>query len=323
VLIRPTRFLGGSYIGGMTFVPTFATRPSFLGIENSDRDAAICIAGIPYDLGTSNRPGTRFGPAAIRQASRMLVDGDHPISRATPGAGDIADIGDFLIAHGDIQGSLAAIEAQAKSLRHLVALGGDHTVTLALLRALAARTGRLALVHFDAHVDTWPESFGQRFGHGSPFYHAINEGLVDPRHTVQVGIRSPMDREVHDWTTGKGVTILYAEEVHEAGPRAVAERIRAVIGDAPAYLTFDIDALDPAFAPGTGTPEIGGLATWQAQAILRRLAGIDFRGMDVVEVCPPYDHAEITALAGATLAWEYLALRAPARKKGKDPSVNG
>jgi agmatinase len=190
-------------------------------------------------------------------------------------------------------------------------LGGDHTVTLGLLRALASRRGPLALVHFDAHVDTWPESFGQRYGHGSPFYHAIEEGLVDPRRMVQIGIRSPMDKAVYDWTVGKGVAIIFAEAVHEAGPPATAERIREVIGDAPAYLTFDIDALDPAFAPGTGTPEIGGLATWQAQAIMRRLAGLNFAGMDVVEVSPPYDVSEITALAGATLAWEYLALLAP------------
>ncbi len=295
----------------MTATPTFATRPSFLGIERTGRDAATCIAGIPYDLGTSNRPGARFGPAAIRQASRMLVDGDHPIAGNAPAALDIADIGDFAIAHGDILGSLRAIEEQAKTLRHLVALGGDHTITLGLLRALAARTGPLALVHFDAHVDTWPDSFGQRFGHGSPFYHAIEEGLIDPRHTVQIGIRSPMDRSVHDWTVDKGVTILFAEAVHERGPQATAEQVRSVVGDLPAYLTFDIDALDPAFAPGTGTPEIGGLFSWQAQAILRRLAGLDFRGMDVVEVCPPYDHAEITALAAATFVWEYLALLAP------------
>jgi len=296
----------------MTSVPTFATRPSFLGIERSDPGAAICVAGIPYDLGTSNRPGARFGPAAIRQASRMLVDGDHPVAGQAPAESDIADIGDFQIAHGEIQASLAAIEAQAKPLRHLVALGGDHTITLPLLRAQAARGGGpLALVHFDAHVDTWPDSFGQRFGHGSPFYHAIEEGLIDPRRTVQVGIRSPMERSVHDWTLGKGVTILFAEAVHERGPQATAEQIREVVGNAPAYLTFDIDALDPAFAPGTGTPEIGGLFTWQAQAVLRRLAGLDFRGMDVVEVAPPYDVSEITALAAATFAWEYLSLLAP------------
>ena len=299
------------HIHGMSATPTFAVRPSFLGIAKSDPAAAICVAGIPYDLGTSNRPGARFGPMAIRQASRMLVDGDHPIAGTAPAERDIADVGDFRIVHGDIQGTLTAIEAQAKPLRHLVTLGGDHTITLALLRALASRTGPLALVHFDAHVDTWPDSFGQRFGHGSPFYHAIEEGLIDPHRTVQVGIRSPMDKDVHTWTREKGVSILFAETVHLMGPQAVAERIREVVGEAPAYLSFDVDALDPAFAPGTGTPEIGGLFTWQAQAILRRLAGLDFRGMDVVEVSPPYDVAEITALAAATFAWEYLALLAP------------
>src|SRR5205823_10925486 len=227
----------GHHITPMTDTPTFAVRPSFLGIEKSDPAAAICVAGIPYDLGTSNRPGARFGPSAIRQASRMLVDGDHPIAGTAPALQDIADIGDFRIVHGEIAGTLAAIEAQAKPLRHLVALGGDHTVTLALLRALASRTGPgqqpLALVHFDAHVDTWPDSFGQRFGHGSPFYHAIEERLIDPKRTVQIGIRSPMDKSVHDWTTGKGVTILFAETVHQLGPQPIAERIREVVGAAP------------------------------------------------------------------------------------------
>ena len=295
----------------MTQVPTFATRPSFLGLERANPDAAIVVAGIPFDLGTSNRPGARFGPAAIRQASRMLIDGDHPAAWHEPARLDLADIGDFRIAHGDIPGTLAKIAEQAEPLSHLVALGGDHTVTLGLLRALKKRVGPLALVHFDAHVDTWPESFGLAYGHGSPFYHAIEEGLVDPHRMVQVGIRSPMHRDIFDWTVGQGVTILLAEEVHESGPAAVAERIREVVGDAPAYLSFDVDALDPAFAPGTGTPEVGGLASWQARAILRRLAGLGFLGMDVVEVSPPYDVAEITALAAATIAWDYIALLAP------------
>lgn len=300
-----------AYIPGVSTTPTFAVRPSFLGLERSDCGAAICIAGIPYDMGTSNRPGARFGPAAIRQASRMLLDGDHPLRWSDPVKLDIADIGDFAIAHGDVEATLALIEEQAKGIGHLITLGGDHTVTLPLLRALKSRTGPLALVHFDAHVDTWPDTFGQRFGHGSPVYHAIEEGLIDPRRTVQVGIRSPMRRQVYDWTVGKGVTILVAEDIHEQGPKSAAERIRTVIGDRPAYLTFDVDALDPAFAPGTGTPEIGGLSSWQAQSILRRLGGLSFRGMDVVEVSPPYDHAEITALAAATIVWEYLALLAP------------
>ena len=222
--------------------PTFSLLPGFLGLELSKGAADICIAGIPFDIGTTYRSGARFGPQAIRKASHMLADGAQP-----------------------------------------------------LLRALARRIGPLALVHFDAHVDTWPDSFGQPYAHGSVLYRAIEEGLVDSRRVIQIGIRSPVKREVFDWTVGKGVTIVTAQEVHEHGPKAVAERIRSVLGDAPSYLSFDIDALDPAFAPGTGTPEIGGLASWQAQGIVRRLGGLRFVGMDVVEVAPPYDVSDITA----------------------------
>src|SRR5439155_14316071 len=157
----------------MTPAPTFATRATFLGLERASTDAAICVAGIPFDLGTSNRPGARFGPAAIRQASRMLVDGDHPASWAEIEALDLADIGDFRIAHGDIPGTLAKIEEQAAGIEHLVAFGGDHTITLPLLRARARRRGALGLLHFDGHVDTWPESFGLVWGDGSPVYHSI------------------------------------------------------------------------------------------------------------------------------------------------------
>ncbi len=289
--------------------PTFATPPGFLGVTRAHRDAAFAVAGIPLDIGTTNRAGTRDGPAAIRRASRMLVDGAHPHSWVEPAALDLADLGDFAIALGDIPASLATIEAQAAGLRHLIALGGEHGITLPLLRALRARLGHpVGLVHFDAHVDTWEDNFGQVFGHGSVFWHAIREGLVDPSRMIQVGIRSPVQREVWDWTVGQGVTILSGQDVQEMGPIEVAARIRAVVGAQPCYLSFDIDALDPAHAPGTGTPEIGGLASWQAQAILRRLGGLGFVGMDIVEVAPAYDVAEITALAGATMVWEYLAL---------------
>ena len=291
----------------MTGPATYAVPPSFLGIARHDRGAPICIAGIPLDLGTTNRSGARFGPAAIRQASRMLTDGAHPQHWIDPAALPLADIGDFTIALGDLVASLKLIEEQALAIEHLVALGGDHGITLPLLRALSKRHGPPALIHFDAHVDTWPDNFGQAC-HGSVFYHAIREGLVDPRRMIQIGIRSPVAREVHDWTLAQGVTIVSAQQAHEAGPAAIAARIHALVGDAPVYLSFDIDVLDPAFAPGTGTPEIGGLASWQAQAILRQLAGLCFVGMDVVEVAPAYDVAEITALAGATMAWEYLCL---------------
>ncbi len=290
--------------------PTFALPPGFLGLENRDRNAAIVIAGVPLDIGTSNRPGARFGPRAIREASRMLADGDHPTAWTGPARMNLADIGDFAITLGDIPKSLKLIEAQAARLDHLVALGGEHGITLPLLRALAPRKGPLALIQFDAHVDTWPENFGQVYSHGAVFYHAITEGLVDPKRMIQIGIRSPMQREVYDWTVNQGVTILSAQDVHEQGPQAMADRIRAVVGEAPCYLTFDVDALDPAFAPGTGTPEIGGLASWQAQAMMRKLNGLRFAGMDVVEVAPAYDVAEITALAGASMAYEYLALAA-------------
>lgn len=293
----------------MAGTPTYATPAGFLGISRTDRSAAFTVAGAPMDIGTTNRSGTREGPTAIRRASRMLVDGSHPGFWVDPLTLDLADIGDFDLALGDIPASLARIEAQADGLAHLLCLGGEHSISLPLLRSLRRRLGQpVALVHFDAHVDTWADNFGQAYAHGSVFYHAIQEGLVDPKRMIQIGIRCPMQRDVWDWTVGQGVTILSAIDVHTQGPADVIERIRTVVGDAPAYLSFDIDALDPAFAPGTGTPEIGGLASWQAQAILRGLRGLHYQGMDVVEVAPAYDTAEITALAAATVVWEYLAL---------------
>jgi agmatinase len=295
----------------MAGTPTYAVPPSFLGVSRTDREADFMVAGIPMDIGTTNRAGTRDGPAAIRRASRMLTDGDHPEHWVEPARMSLSDIGDFALALGDIQGSLTAIQSQASGIGHLIALGGEHGITLPLLRALTQRQGRpVALVHFDAHVDTWPDNFGQLYAHGSPFFHAINEGLVDPRHMIQIGIRSPVQKDVMDWTLSKGVTVVSAQDVHVSSPAAVAARIVEVVGDVPAYLSFDVDALDPAFAPGTGTPEIGGLASWQAQAILRRLGAVGFLGMDVVEVSPAFDVSEITALAAATIVWEYLALLA-------------
>ena len=292
----------------MSLTPTYANRASFLGVANSDPGSPVCVAGVPFDVGTTNRPGARFGPAAIRQASAMLTDGENPLGWYDPSASGLADIGNFATALGDIPKTYAMLEAAAAPIRHLITLGGDHGITLALLRALVRRTGPVALVHFDAHVDTWPESFGQPWGHGSVFWHAIREGLVEPKRMIQIGIRSPVQREVWDWTVGQGVTILAAEDACAMTPAAIADRIRLIVGDAPTYLSFDIDALDPAFAPGTGTPEIGGLSSGHARSIIRRLGGINWVGMDLVEVAPAYDQSEITALAGATMIWEYLSL---------------
>jgi agmatinase len=267
----------------MSRTPTFATASRFLGITRSDRGADFVVAGVPFDIGTTNRAGARDGPHAIRRASRMLTDGDHPEFWIEPATMNVADIGDLQLVLGDIPESLRVIEQQAMGLGHLIALGGEHGITLPLLRALSRRVGdSLALVHFDAHVDTWPDNFGQTYAHGSVFYHAIEERLVAPRRMIQIGIRSPVQRAVWDWTIGHGVTVLTAQDVHAAGPDAVARKICEVVGDGPSYLSFDVDALDPAFAPGTGTPELGGLASWQVQAILRRLRGVAFVGMDVV-----------------------------------------
>lgn len=293
----------------MTLTPTFAIPPTFLGAALESAATRFWVAGVPLDIGTTNRAGARAGPLAVRHASRMLVDGDNPANWRDPSRLGLADVGDFTLALGDIPASLASIEQQAARFSHLIAIGGDHTITLALLRALAKRSGPVGMVHFDAHVDTWPDNFGQPFAHGSVFYHALIEGLIDPRRMIQIGIRSPVARAVYEWTLARGVRIVSAEEVHMTGPPAVADLVRATVGAGPVYLSFDIDAIDPGQAPGTGTPEVGGLFTWQVMAILKRLGGLDFRGMDVVEVAPAYDHAEITALAAASVVWQYLSLQ--------------
>lgn len=293
----------------MASTPTFSIRPTFLGAGSDSANARVAVAGVPFDIGTTNRAGARFGPAAVRAASRMLVDGANPSGWVDPPNMAIADVGDFAIALGETRESLAVIERQAAAFDHLLTIGGDHSITLALLRALySRRAAPVALVHFDAHVDTWPDCFGQVYGHGSVFRHAIAEGLVDPHRMIQIGIRSPVQKEVWDWTVRQGVTIVTAEDVHTQGIAGVVEAIRRVVGEAPAYLSFDIDALDPSQAPGTGTPEVGGLFTWQAMAILKRLAGLRWVGADVVEVLPAHDVSEITALAAASVAWQYLSL---------------
>jgi agmatinase len=291
-------------------LPTFARGLSFLDTPMGNRNADFVVAGIPVDWATSNRAGPREAPNAIRAASRLLFDGAHPELGSDAKTLKVSDIGNFDVRIGDIAQSHAMIEAQASGLTHLCALGGDHSVALPLLRAASKKHGPLAMVQFDAHTDTWEENFGQDLAHGTPFYHAIEEGLIDPARIVQIGIRAPMEADLLQAARDTGMTILSAEDVHEMGPTKVAESILSVVADAPTYLTFDVDALDPAFAPGTGTPEMGGLHSWQARAILRRLMPVHFIGMDVVEVSPPFDHAEITSLAAATLVWDYLSLHA-------------
>jgi putrescine transport system permease protein len=293
-------------------LPTFGRGLSFLDAPMGNRDADYVVAGVPMDWATSNRAGTREGPNAIRAVSRLLFDGGHPTIGADPKDLNLSDIGNFDVRIGDIAQSHQMIERQANGLNHLCTLGGDHSIALPLLRAASKKHGPLGLVQFDAHTDTWEENFGQELAHGTPFYHAIHEGLIERERIIQIGIRAPMEADLLQAARDTGMTILSAEDVHEMGPTKIAETIVDVVGDRPTYLTFDVDALDPAFAPGTGTPEMGGLHSWQVRAILQRLVSVHFIGMDVVEVSPPFDHAEITALAAATVVWDYLS--APGRQ---------
>ena len=294
----------------MTGIPTFATPPAFLGLRRHDHGADLTIAGIPLDIGVTNRPGARFGPQAIRHASRMLVDGAHPQSWVDPATLSLSDIGDFAVALGDLPESLRLIEQQAAACAHLLALGGEHGITLPLLRALARRLGgpvglvafRCACRHLAGQLRARPSATARHSTMRSGRAWSIRTAWCRSASARRCSARCGTGR----W--GRGVTILTAQDVHEIGPAVVADRIRAVVGTSGTYLSFDIDVLDPSAAPGTGTPEVGGLASWQMQAILRRLRGMQFVGMDVVEVAPAYDIAEITSLAAATVAWEYLAL---------------
>jgi agmatinase len=290
-------------------LPTFAARETFFTTAKTAR-ASISIAGVPLDIATTNRAGARDGPAAVRRASRM-TGGTYPDLWPDLYALDFADVGNFSVLMGKLDESLDLIEQQALEHDHLIAVGGDHLVTLPLLRAAAKKHGGpLGLVHFDAHVDTWAENYKVAVTHGTNFRIAIMEGLVDPKRMVQIGIRCRLEPDVWQWTLDQGVTIITAENVHMGDPVAIAARVRDVVGKGKTYLTFDIDCLDPSCAPGTGTPETGGLLAWQARAILTRLGGIKFIGMDMVEVAPAYDVGEITALNGASIIAFYMGLLA-------------
>lgn len=276
-------------------------------------DQPFAIAGVPYDGVVTNRPGARFGPQAIRAASLMLCDGIHPFFDTTP-VGLLGDALDMRLPNASpLPEVRAQIEAQAAALmakHHCVFLGGDHSVTLSLLRAAREQHGEaLACVHFDAHCDTWSDHFGEPSGHGTWTYEAIQEGLISAEHTVQIGIRSSGERAAREYVADQGGQIFTARALRGLDGAALAPVLAAIrtrIGDRPCYLTLDIDVLDPAFAPGTGTPEPGGLTSAQVLTFIEELAGLNWIGMDCVEVAPAYDHAELTSNAAATFVWTYL-----------------
>ena len=287
----------------------YAGLPLVADPTGADIDAAVM--GIPYDLGTSGRAGARGGPNGIRQASANIrwEENRWPWDFALGEKLKAVDCGDIDFLWGDSEDMLRKVEAQAHHIasagKTLFSLGGDHFVTLPLLRAHARVHGKLALIHFDAHTDSYEEE--QEYNHGCMFYRAPREGLIDPAHSVQVGIRTDYDRASHEFE------VVDAHQANEQSVQATVDTIRARVGDMPAYLTFDIDCLDPAFAPGTGTPVVGGLSSSRVLRILQGIADLNIVGFDLVEVAPAYDHAEVTALAGATLVWEFMHMFASRR----------
>jgi len=291
-----------------TGLATFFRLPYREDFEADPPEIGIC--GVPYDMGVTNRPGPRHGPREVRNMSSFLRR-QNQATGVAPFAGKVMDIGDAWVkkpyeltqAHGEIEAFFARVKAAG--IRPL-ACGGDHSVSLPILRALAA-DGPLAMIHIDAHCDTGDGYMGSRFHHGAPFKVAVDEGLLDPARVVQIGIRGSVhSMEMWQFSYYSGMRVMQIEEVEARGWRACMEEALGIVGDRPAYVSFDIDALDPAFAPGTGTPEAGGLTMREAQGMVRMLSGLDIRGADMVEVSPPFDSANLTALNGATIMFELL-----------------
>jgi agmatinase len=270
------------------------------------------VVGVPFDGAVTNRPGARFGPMEVRRASLMLCDGIHPHFNVSPAA-VLGDAGDMRLPNASPLAMVrSAIEAQAShwmARHHCVFIGGDHSITLPLLRAAKLRYGQIGLIHLDAHCDTWQDHFGEPSGHGTWTYEAITEGLVDAQHTVQIGLRSSGQRAAREFVQDQGGMIFTARALRGLDGvmlRPIVQQIVTRLAAMPVYISLDIDCLDPAFAPGTGTPEPGGMTSSQVLTLLEELSVLQCVGMDCVEVAPAYDHAELTTNAAAHFIWTYL-----------------
>ncbi len=303
-----------------------AQNASFAGCQpwNSQLALPFLLAGVAYDGAVTNRPGARFGPAEIRRASRMLCDATHPLFGVSL-SNLVSDVGDLLLPNTNLVAMRAALEPQVSQLtakHHCVWLGGDHSITLSLLRGLVKTAGGpLAILHFDAHCDTWQDQFGEPSGHGTWVYEALQEGLIDPKATVQVGIRSAGERSDIEYVKSVGGSVWTARQLrgleNPMQLQAVLVDIKQRLGGRPCYLSLDIDCLDPAFAPGTGTPEPGGMTSNQVLTLLEETASLNWIGMDVCEVSPPYDHAQLTSNAAAVFVWTYLCGQIAKRGPGQ------
>lgn len=302
--------------------PRFSGVRSFMRLPaiptTEDVDVAIC--GLPFDTGVSFRVGARFGPEAIRSASVLLRPYHADLDVDIFDILSVVDYGDAPVAPGFTEDSYDRIVRFLDPVHAAgvipLSLGGDHSVVLPELRAAAKKHGPLSLVLFDSHPDTWDSYFGHAYFHGTPFRRAVEEGLLDPHRSIMIGLRGPLyDKSDWDETRKLGFEVVTAMEMHRNGINQLPQRALDLVGDRPVFLSFDIDFLDPAYAPGTGTPEAGGFTTAQAQLLLRGMKGLNIVAADVVEVLPAYDHALITAGAGANMAWEILSLIAWKRKK--------
>jgi agmatinase len=308
-----------------TQVPRFAGPATFARLprlEDVER-AGIAVVGVPFDSGVSYRPGARFGPAHIRQSSRLLRP-FNPAQDVSPFSSvQVADAGDIAANPFDIAAAITAIEAGADDLLgradRLVTLGGDHTIALPLLRSVVKRHGPVAVLHFDAHLDTWDTYFGEPYTHGTPFRRAAEEGLIDTDRSLHVGIRGPLyaATDLVD-TRALGYAVLTCTDYDRLGLDGIASAMRERLGDGPTYVSVDIDVIDPGMAPGTGTPEAGGLTSRELLSTLRSLAGLDIVGADIVEVAPAYDHAEVTGIAASHVAYELISLMATYAKEHND-----
>jgi agmatinase len=291
---------------------TFARLPELKDVEHAD----VAIVGVPFDSGVSYRPGARFGPGHVRASSKLLRP-YNPVLDVEPfGVQQVADAGDIACNPFDIQSAIAEIDQGARRvLAHsgkLITIGGDHTIALPLLRVMHEQHGDVAVVHFDAHLDTWDTYFGASITHGTPFRRASEEGLIDRTASIHVGIRGPLYSR-QDLTDDQvlGFQIVGAHDMDDLGWRGAAEKIARRVGDRPTYVSVDIDVLDPSHAPGTGTPEAGGLTSRELLSILRSLREVNLIGADIVEVSPAYDHAEVTGIAAAHIAYELITAMAP------------
>jgi len=318
------RLKNGEILGQVdaTVVPRFAGAPTFARLPRIDEvaKADIAVVGIPFDAGTSYRPGARFGPAHIREASRLLRP-YNPAQDAEPFAlAQVVDAGDIAVNPFNIEQALAQIEAGATELSSqgmkLVTLGGDHTIALPLLRSLHKIHGPISVIHFDAHLDTWDTYFGADFTHGTPFRRASEEGLLDREGCLHIGIRGPLyaTSDLSD-DADLGFKIIHTTQIDEIGVAGIIEQMLARVGDRPVYVSIDIDVLDPAFAPGTGTPEAGGFTSRELLRIIRALDQVNLIGADIVEVAPAYDHAQITGIAASHVAYELITTLARAKAK--------